>query len=488
MKNDIGYTSLKFCMTQASNNQEFQARKETEHVKDYILLLLWTVDPPFSQDLKIFHDDESKPSSDYGKKVDEDLRKDSECIDQEKEDNVNNHCLTEIRLQDNNGNSKASAQGKDGEESACARYQVNPKVSLLHAVKRIFRDSMKESDSTVENHIDKNVANLLTKAFDIKQKKSVRVMMGMLFGMELELMMVTQSTCIKDPIEDLQMRLSIRIWMNSLVSWPTTASSLEVEQDNGNINKTQSKKPWGILLLKLGLRMYLNILMIHCSQEVLDLEKDKELDSNKRLQLERKVKKHEKEDSQEHISLKRLYNMKKLPKLVFQNVDERMFDVNVLDVRSIFADRESSWSILKRVNTFEDFRTELVEGKEKRAGTELTQKIGKKQKVEDDKEIAELKQCLKIIPDKEEVTIDAIPLAVKSQTIVDWKIHKEGRKAIIKIIRVDRKVLKCNIWYLVHSLEFLTGEDLEDLLYKLEKLNMSTTQTMEGIYLYNGVD
>ncbi|GJY27568.1 hypothetical protein Tco_0403335 [Tanacetum coccineum] len=28
----------------------------------------------------------------------------------------------------------------------------------------------------------------------------------------------------------------------------------------------------------------------------------------------------------------------------------------------------------KRVNTFEDFRTELVEGKEKRAGTELMKK------------------------------------------------------------------------------------------------------------------
>ncbi|GKE68287.1 hypothetical protein Tco_1526359, partial [Tanacetum coccineum] len=33
--------------------------------------------------------DDSKPSSDDGKKVDEDLRKDSECHNQEKEDNVN---------------------------------------------------------------------------------------------------------------------------------------------------------------------------------------------------------------------------------------------------------------------------------------------------------------------------------------------------------------------------------------------------------------
>ncbi|GJU82529.1 retrovirus-related pol polyprotein from transposon TNT 1-94 [Tanacetum coccineum] len=41
-------------------------------------------------DPKSSHNDGSKPSSDNGKKVDEDPRKDSECNDQEKEDNVNN--------------------------------------------------------------------------------------------------------------------------------------------------------------------------------------------------------------------------------------------------------------------------------------------------------------------------------------------------------------------------------------------------------------
>nr|GEY64290.1 putative reverse transcriptase domain-containing protein [Tanacetum cinerariifolium] len=37
------------------------------------------------------HDDEFKPSSDDGKKVDDDPSKESECNDQEKEDNVNNN-------------------------------------------------------------------------------------------------------------------------------------------------------------------------------------------------------------------------------------------------------------------------------------------------------------------------------------------------------------------------------------------------------------
>nr|GEU49289.1 RNA-directed DNA polymerase, eukaryota [Tanacetum cinerariifolium] len=86
----------------------------------------------------------------------------------------------------------------------------------------------------------------------------------------------------------------------------------------------------------------------------------------------------------------------------------------------------------KRVNIFEPIRSELVEGKEKRVGEELIQKRAKKQKVKDDKETAELTQLMEIYPNEEDVEIDAIPLAVKSPGIVDWKIHNEEKKAIIK--------------------------------------------------------
>nr|GEZ81637.1 hypothetical protein [Tanacetum cinerariifolium] len=65
----------------------------------------------------------------------------------------------------------------------------------------------------------------------------------------------------------------------------------------------------------------------------------------------------------------------------------------------------------------------------KREGDELEQERSKKQKIEDDKESAELKQCLKIIPDDgNDVTIDATPLSFKSLTTVDYKIYKEGKK------------------------------------------------------------
>ncbi|GKF72984.1 hypothetical protein Tco_0219316, partial [Tanacetum coccineum] len=75
--------------TKASDNAG-QARKETEPIKDYILLPLWIADPPFFQDPKSSHDDGSKPLSDDETKVDEDPRKESECNDHEKEYKVNN--------------------------------------------------------------------------------------------------------------------------------------------------------------------------------------------------------------------------------------------------------------------------------------------------------------------------------------------------------------------------------------------------------------
>ncbi|GKD66514.1 hypothetical protein Tco_1308622, partial [Tanacetum coccineum] len=80
----------------------------------------------------------------------------------------------------------------------------------------------------------------------------------------------------------------------------------------------------------------------------------------------------------------------------------------------------------KRVNTFVDFRTDLVEGSSKRVGTELEQEVTKKQKmddvqetteVDDDQEAAKIKELMEIVPDKEEVSIDAIPLAFKPPSI-----------------------------------------------------------------------
>ncbi|GKD97170.1 hypothetical protein Tco_1381067, partial [Tanacetum coccineum] len=156
------------------------------------------------------------------------------------------------------------------------------------------------------------------------------------------------------------------------------------------------------------------------------------------------------------------------------------YKINDLKSKGFDSIQEMFDIAFKRVNTFEDFSTELVEGKEKRAGTELIQENTKKQKVEDDKETAELKQLMKIIPDKEEVAIDAIPLAVKSPSIVDWKIYKEGRKSYYQIIRADEK----SQMYMFFSqmLKNFDREDLEDL-YKLVKAKFESTKPVEDLDL-----
>ncbi|GKC06622.1 hypothetical protein Tco_0998232 [Tanacetum coccineum] len=109
-----------------------------------------------------------------------------------------------------------------------------------------------------------------------------------------------------------------------------------------------------------------------------------------------------------------------------------------------------------RVNTFVDFRTNLVKGSSKRAGDELEQEVTKKQKVDDDQETTKIKELMKNIYDEEEVAIDAIPLATKPLSIM----------------------------YLVfsHMLKSFDREDFETL-WKLVKAKYGSTRPVEDLDL-----
>ncbi|GJX27136.1 hypothetical protein Tco_0233432 [Tanacetum coccineum] len=133
-----GTQSNDFVGTKTSDNA-CQARKETKPIKYYILLPLWTADPPYSQDPKSSHDDGSKPSSDDGKKVDEDLRKESECNDQEKEDNVNNT---------NNVNAPDTNEVNDVGGKTSIELPFDPNMSALEDYS-IFEDD--KDDDAVDN-------------------------------------------------------------------------------------------------------------------------------------------------------------------------------------------------------------------------------------------------------------------------------------------------------------------------------------------------
>ncbi|GJY86442.1 putative ribonuclease H-like domain-containing protein [Tanacetum coccineum] len=117
-----------------------------------------------------------------------------------------------------------------------------------------------------------------------------------------------------------------------------------------------------------------------------------------------------------------------------------------------------------------------AEGSSKRAGEDLQQESTKKQKMDDDKEKEELKQCFEIVPDDgDDVTIDATPLSVKIP-IVDYKIYQEGKKSFFQIIRADGKTQM----YLTFS-KMLKNFDREDLevLWKIVKARFKKTEPVD---------
>nr|GEU62885.1 copia protein [Tanacetum cinerariifolium] len=240
---------------------------------------------------------------------------------------------------------------------------------------------------------------------------------------------------------------------DSLVRAATTASSLEADQDSvgeevfvAEQDVVKDDKGKGIMIeepMKPKKKIKSDLI-----KKLLKGYKD---DIHAKINADHQLAERLQAQEQEELSDANMegYKLKDLKSKEFDKIQE-MFD-----------------RAFKRLNTFEDIITELVKGKEKRAGEELIQESTKKQKVEDDKETAELKKLMEIIPYKEEVAIDAIPLAIKSSRIVDWKIHKEGKKIYYQIVRADGK----SQMYMVFSkmLKSFNREDLEDL-YNLGRI------------------
>nr|GFD31601.1 hypothetical protein [Tanacetum cinerariifolium] len=85
--------------------------------------------------------------------------------------------------------------------------------------------------------------------------------------------------------------------------------------------------------------------------------------------------------------------------------------------------------------------SEAQESSTKRIAKHLESEISKKQKVDENvkpviDDSKELKKCMEIVPaDEDEVLIEATPLSSRSPTIINYKIHKEGKKNYFKIIR-----------------------------------------------------
>ncbi|GJR30721.1 putative ribonuclease H-like domain-containing protein [Tanacetum coccineum] len=201
---------------------------------------------------------------------------------------------------------------------------------------------------------------------------------------------------------------------DSLVRPATTASSLEAEQDSGNINKTQSKatpnEPSSPgTSLGGGPRL----------DEELAFKLQAEEEEEERLAKEKAQQVEKASIAWDDVQDKIDADYQLAQRLQAQEQDEltdeekaRLMEAQSLKNKSFASIQELFDKAMKRVNTFVDYRTELVEDSSKkveaeishesslkRAGEEVEQESSKKQKLEEDKESEELKQCLEIIPD-----------------------------------------------------------------------------------------
>ncbi|GJZ46242.1 retrovirus-related pol polyprotein from transposon TNT 1-94 [Tanacetum coccineum] len=264
---------------------------------------------------------------------------------------------------------------------ACARYQVKPKVSHLYVVKRIFRYLnvqlklglwyLKDSPFDLVAYTDSDYAGAsLDKksTTEGKAKKSIRLIIGELCknrqsdlerkrikrSVDGKKIIIIESTVKRDlQLEDadgvdclpnatiFEQLALIGVPSNndvdeavykelddSLVRAATTASSLEKEQDSGNIIKTRSKAtPNEADVSKLSndplLARYntlrngedslkLNELIKLCTnlkQRVLDLEKTKITQAEEIFSLKRRVKKREQKKRSRTHGLKRFYKV-----------------------------------------------------------------------------------------------------------------------------------------------------------------------------------
>nr|GEU42407.1 retrovirus-related Pol polyprotein from transposon TNT 1-94 [Tanacetum cinerariifolium] len=519
-----------------------QARKETKPVKDYILLPLWTADPPFSQDPKKKKDNVNSTNN---------VNIVSSIVTAAGTNELS-FDLDMPALEDIGTFDFSNEDEDDGEMADMNNLETTIQVSPTPTT-RIHKDH--PLDQVIKDLHSATQTRNMTKNLEEHRVDGKKII-------------ITESSVRRDlRLDDKDDEAVYKERGDRLVRAATTASSLEAEQDSGNINKTQSKatpneasslgttsgdgsRCQEAIRDTITQTRFKKVSKLS-NDSLLAREKTKTTQALKITSLKKRVNKLEKKQRSRTHKLKRLYKVGLIARvdsskdeqnfgkdaskkrrieaidaneditLVNDQEDVKMFDVNDLHSKEVnatgkvnvasIATTDSADAIIKTeevtldkalaelkdskpkeleanitlietwddvqakidvdcqlaermqaeeqqeltdeekailfmkllekrrkffaakrtkekrnkpptqaqqrkimVKTLVDFRTELVEGSSKRARAELTQKRSKKQKVDDEKETVELKKLMEIIPNKKEVAIDAIPLAVKS--------------------------------------------------------------------------
>nr|GEV90003.1 hypothetical protein [Tanacetum cinerariifolium] len=319
------------------------------------------------------HDDRSKPSCDNGKKVDKDPRNENECKDQEKEDNVNSLTYN------------AAGINEDNELLFDLYIPALKDVSIFNILSNDEDDGvvadMNNLDTTIQvspipttrihkvHPLDQVTGDLQSATQTRKMSKNLEEHM---FG-RIEVIDADEDITLVNDQDDADKDM---IDVNILGGEEVFAA---VGQNDNVVNITTEE---------LTLAQALEALKTS-KPKVKGIVIQEQEEPGKSITTIATIPKQQSRDKGKAIMIEEPMKPKKKDQ--------------------IRLDKEAG----KRLQT-------IVGRKErKRAGEELIQKSTKKQKVEDDKETIEFKQLMKIIPDKEEVAINAIPLAVKSPRIID---------------------------------------------------------------------
>ncbi|GJU15432.1 hypothetical protein Tco_1143398 [Tanacetum coccineum] len=123
---------------------------------------------------------------------------------------------------------------------------------------------------------------------------------------------------------------------------------------------------------------------------------------------------------------------------------------------------------------------ERIEAPRKRTREDKVEKdqSDKKQKgdenaktVEEEDDTEEIKRCLEIMPDDEDLLVDAIPLAERSSTVVNYGVYKEGKKKFYQVFREDERFGETEPKedmdiFLLHTFKYMFNHHMEDNVWK----------------------
>nr|GEW36151.1 hypothetical protein [Tanacetum cinerariifolium] len=363
---------------------------------------------------------------------------------------------------------------------ACARYQVNQKVSHLYAVKRIFRASLDRKSIT--GGCQFFVCRLIP--WQCKKQTVVE-------NSTTEAKYVAASSCCGQVlwIQNQLLDYGHNLLLLSYYYWVkvNTVEGLAIPTDPHHTptiiqppsqpqKKQQPRKPKRKdTQLPQPSDPIKNVADEAVHKELGDSLKTKTTQHNEISSLKRRVKKLEKKNRSRTHRLKRLYkvglttmvessnNEKSLGKdasklrridaidadeeIALVNVqndyDKEIFDVNVLDAKRAEEKRNKPLTKAQQrkimctyLKNMKGYKLKDLKLKEFDFIQEMFDKAFKRQKVKDDKEIAELKQFMEIIPD-EEVAIDVIPLAVKEDLENLYKLVKAKYESTRQVEDLD---------------------------------------------------